>query len=168
MAEASAHADGLLVAMWICSDNVSTKGFEVTKSCYLFTWLQYCYQGTGSQYRSCRKKKKKSVLLSPSSSLSNNLFHTSLAPWYSLLLQVLTLLKKICSPLFTVGDKWGKFLLAVHAGVTACPYHSTQTINRQKPVTHLIKLKSSSCQTLFFGPPLFGPNGCLRSIMPLR
>lgn len=99
MAEASAHANGPLVAMWICSDNVSTKGFEVMKwSCCFFTRLQYCYQGTGRRYRSC--KEKKCVSLSTLSSPSNNLFHTSLAPWYSLLLRVLTFLKKyvaLCS-----------------------------------------------------------------------
>lgn len=109
--------------------------------------------GASGLYSSC--KMWFNVNLSASGIISPSIFVKSTAPRAHIL--------KLCSSLFTVGDKWGTFLLS---GVTACPYYSTQAINRQKPVTHLIKLKSSSCQTLCLALPSFGSNGCLWSIMP--
>lgn len=95
--------------------------------------------------------------------LSNNLFHKS-GILAKLQLQVLTFRKYVA--LRSRREINEVNLLAVLARVIACPYYSIQAINRQKPVTHLIKFKSSSCQTLCLALPSLGPNGCLWSIMP--
>lgn len=44
---------------------------------------------------------------------------------------------------------------------------SFQAINRQKPMTLLIKFKTSSCQMLCLALPFIGPNGYLCSKTPL-
>lgn len=118
---------------------------------HFFEGLQYCYQTI-----------KDNILPYRPHLLSNNSFHMT-GILVNLQLSGLTFWKHaaLCSQ-WEINEV---DFLAVLAGVTACPYCSYQAVNRQKPVTRLIKLKSSSCQTMCLALPSFGPNGCLRSMM---